>query len=246
MSKYNLRRGGFTLIELLVVIAILAILLALLTPSLSQAKALAVRAQCQSMERNMMLALRLYLHDFEGRFPYKAFFYLHSQNKPGTGWVKRWMTDYHGDGIGDYLGNEPGDYHCRGAIAYVESLPYLWGIDSQLPTYTPNRTIIPYDAAGGMPAWDRCAQKEERVQKPQTAWVFADGDWRGTFQAWNMTDEIYRFYWYAHLGGTNVAYLDGHTEWIHSSRNIRVDDWPSPYNPAMDWCTIQYWAILWK
>src|SRR4051812_14830969 len=65
----GLARGGFTLIELLVVMAIIAILAALLLPSLVQAQARARRITCVNNLRQTGLALQIFAHDHGGAFP---------------------------------------------------------------------------------------------------------------------------------------------------------------------------------
>lgn len=57
------RAAAFTLIELLVVISIIAVLAALLLPSLSKAKAKAHSATCQNHLRQLQLGWLMYLHE---------------------------------------------------------------------------------------------------------------------------------------------------------------------------------------
>ena len=62
-------RGGFTLIELLVVIAIIAILAAILFPVFAQARDKAREATCLSNNKQIGLAVQMYLQDYDNTYP---------------------------------------------------------------------------------------------------------------------------------------------------------------------------------
>ena len=68
-ANQNVRRKAFTLIELLVVIAIIAILAAMLLPTLARAKEKAARIQCVSQLRQVGMAMRAFANEHRDLFP---------------------------------------------------------------------------------------------------------------------------------------------------------------------------------
>jgi len=68
-SRQAAAEAGFTMVELLVVIAIVAILAAMLLPSLSRAKDSARSSQCLDQMRQIMVAARCYVDDNADFFP---------------------------------------------------------------------------------------------------------------------------------------------------------------------------------
>lgn len=68
----NKKNKGFTLIELLVCITIIAILAAMLLPSLSKAKETAKRISCENNLKQLSLSTFMYADDNEGYYPIRS------------------------------------------------------------------------------------------------------------------------------------------------------------------------------
>jgi len=64
-----MRRNGFTLIELLVVVAIIALLIAILLPSLAKARSTAKTVTCQTNLRQLGLGIQSFLQDHNDAYP---------------------------------------------------------------------------------------------------------------------------------------------------------------------------------
>lgn len=78
-----MKRRAFTLIELLVVVAIIALLIAILLPSLGKARELANRAACGANCRGIMQSLNVYASDNQDAFPVVG---VSPVSAPGTYW----------------------------------------------------------------------------------------------------------------------------------------------------------------
>lgn len=93
----NLKGFGFTLIELLVVISIIALLLAILMPSLRKAREQARLAVCSSNQRQMLVGLMSYNADNEKLPPC-------TQGRKNGSWTVPCHLNYH---TGNFSGTQP-------------------------------------------------------------------------------------------------------------------------------------------
>ena len=97
------RRKGFTLIELLVVIAIIAILMAILMPTLKRAKEQGKRAVCLSNLKQLQLAWSMYADENDGKIVNgEAYGGGDGQAPIPTGGHHRGEQWWTGDDIGDF------------------------------------------------------------------------------------------------------------------------------------------------
>jgi prepilin-type N-terminal cleavage/methylation domain-containing protein/prepilin-type processing-associated H-X9-DG protein len=81
------QQQGFTLIELLVTVSIIAVLIALLLPSLSKARATAKTTACAANIRTVYTGLSMYAGDNSGLIPPATY----REPNPRTGTFKTWI-----------------------------------------------------------------------------------------------------------------------------------------------------------
>jgi prepilin-type N-terminal cleavage/methylation domain-containing protein len=131
-------RGGFSLIELLVVIALLSLLLAILSPVLSQARHHARRTACAAHLRQVGVAIHLYAQDFADTIPFGP------SGRPitgsnfytVTGSVTSLLSLEDGAPVGlgllleDYLAHQPTVLFCPGADQPSEAKEHLARVGS--------------------------------------------------------------------------------------------------------------------
>ena len=130
------KKKAFTLIELLVVIAMIAVLMAILMPALRAAKDQAKKTVCTSHVKGLVLALRMYVDDYDGK----------THDAPNNGlWDNAWqhptivseygLNDgyaYWGIAYYPYVRNKK-IFHCPG-MKRADDWPESgapWGLQSQ-------------------------------------------------------------------------------------------------------------------
>jgi prepilin-type N-terminal cleavage/methylation domain-containing protein len=165
---------AFTLIELLVVIAIIAILAALLLPALAKAKDSAKTAQCQSNQRQLLIASLSYSADNAGFFPWT--FTLDASQASNA----NWQVYVKPEGVNQALLLCPvrpaknGNYfHGTGYWTFAPDGEAIYNVDSQ-GNHSPSALYGDYAANfplggcwwDGTPSWQILGLKLASVLKP--------------------------------------------------------------------------------
>jgi prepilin-type N-terminal cleavage/methylation domain-containing protein/prepilin-type processing-associated H-X9-DG protein len=235
---------GFTLIELLVVIAIIAILAALLLPSLRHAKVKAQAVHCMNNQKEMTLAWIMYADDNHGNLMPNA---TGGSSPPGLFWVLGWL-DFSTDNtdnininylttnrIAPYIQNIniykcPGDsFLCQevaGRLPRVRSVSMNGYIEGG--AYTGQHG--PYDSEyqNGFYGYDNL--NDIIAPSPSMLWVFVDeqadsindGYLRKDVTDYNNWLDLPASY---HDGACAFGFADGHSEikkWLDSSTIVPV------------------------
>lgn len=233
------RRTGFTLIELLVVVAIIAILAAMLLPTLSRAREKAREASCISRMRQYGIAFMAYAQDYEGYLPAVRTAdgglpnYYQNQNWYYRGGYTGSLYKEPGGRIGKYLGGVPGIYETErssGLPVRPRMCPSTEALvvneaSGLLPGHTSYGMV--YGTVGFTPAIapEQHHVYTARVVRPSTKFLLVDSrDYRAysalVYQRGiypharlPMSTFGYSEIWPRHNSGFNALYYDGHAAW---------------------------------
>ena len=152
------RRQGFTLIELLVVVAIISLLMAILLPSLKNAREQAKFVICQANVQQISTALHTYAAEYNGWYPVVIRDDGTFQSWPGAlaraGIIPaspREPVQYPGGGVSNSVPDDKlGVYQCPSELAAPSSYkPELYGNIKRKLSYYANFLFIGRASSGG-------------------------------------------------------------------------------------------------
>ncbi len=206
------KKTGFTLIELLVVVAIIAVLVAILLPSLAKARSFARQLTCSANLSLIGKAWRFYGNDYQGKVPvshddWRAFCDWSPSAPCGLGMLVKGRyvmgRNSNPDDLNAYLAYDLKD---RGVLACPSTAP-LFKI--QPPGWWPvwNTYVVDYRNGrfrGGAYFWGQTTN----AFTPDHSWVNYP-DW-GNLDKMSGDRAQVACLFFMHPGGSNVMFADGH------------------------------------
>jgi prepilin-type processing-associated H-X9-DG protein len=224
-----MKSNALTLVELLVVVGIVALLFAMLLPSLSGARQSAQSTQCLSNLRQMAIAAQTYAIHHDGRLPI-AYYYANDGTRSYT---HAWdLTTIEENGaIIDVI---PGVLWLGQGPGQIQQCPSFEGGANWLADpytgYNYNTSYIGHGQFESIPA----PVKVSQIRIPSRVAMFGDGQYlaggnkfmRAPFP--NPGDESFTGRWagtqgFRHRTQTNVAFVDGHTQSLPDRFTINAD-----------------------
>lgn len=224
MSRISLHRYagyGFTLIELLVVVAVISILMAILLPSLSNARALAQSTKCLSQLKQIGQAGIIYTMNNSDCFP-GVLWYTPSTSANASKYGSI-TPELSAMGLDSWT-------RIQDTILTCPVLQQRYPAGSTVTfhcTYTINALATSVTDTGNPTASAGRPVKITRVIQPTGMSFFFDGlaqnqiagGWYYKTTAFSSDSQLYMRF--PHQDGQNVVFVDGHAETV--KRNIFVD-----------------------
>ncbi len=157
-NKNSEIKNGFTLVELLVVIAIIAMLMAILMPTLQKAREAAQQMVCGSRQRQVATALMVYTQSYDSYImPYSTKYRLGATNNNML-----WVSPRDGSFYPDCDADEEYWY----ALLYVQK-----GIDSRDVFFCPS------DATPNNKTFKLKSGQGQDIEKSKMGWTMGLRDW---------------------------------------------------------------------
>jgi prepilin-type N-terminal cleavage/methylation domain-containing protein len=247
------RRHGFSLVELLVVVGIIAMLIALLLPTIRRAREQAQRTKCAVQMRQLTAAVVAYGIENRGRLPSGE-----RNGGPTQGEHCIWISTATYDAISRYLQAGPArqtaDYVAAGKRDLMEqhfACPNIWDSETaEIPYYNPAvGWVIGYNYLGGHavvpPAFSWKSPMKLSDRASSAVWCDLN-DWSPS-DRWTIVSHrrsgAAGFY-YTNGGkhpkdhdaaGGNVGLLDGSVQWRNLSEMkpyVTIGPYPAPPPPT--------------
>lgn len=239
-------RSAFTLLEVLVVVAIIALLMAVLLPSLKAARDQSRRALCLSNLKELHLGWTVYLETYKGQFPVgmnlevnygglqgqgSMFFGSdpkHPLPKPLNKSLKLPLVLRSGGQLFACPADTGTSFVRPTAVKYYGTSyypnPLLVGRNLWVPYGSPCQeawTKLVGDPWGWPPTTGLLDNlRRDRVDNPSTLLFMGDFTWNDNWDE-GVPDEFP--FWHARKTRQNIYFLDGHGEFVYIRKGISVD-----------------------
>lgn len=222
-SQWGRSRSGFTLLELLVVIAILSLLISMITGSMGKARESAKSTKCLSNLRSVYMANAVYV-DENGRFPD-----LNNDPKEGA-WQYNYLI-YDGRDFEQNWGpivDEGTDQ------SVVESLFCPMQEDPFHTFATPENPWPVQRLLDTRAAYGRRYHLSGRTLSDVKGTIAFAAD------VFHLPDVVRS----AHRTGVNVAYMDGHVDWVRDRGLLTDNELAKPFDPMDNDDIRKMWEFL--